>query len=69
MGNAVPSPEEFQYPDSLCRIVVVSPTAGEECMTALAKLPRNARILAVGNSLEELQREGNLFVEVRHQTT
>ena len=48
MGNVVATdPDNFQFPDSACRIVVLSPTSGEDCVTELALLPRNARILAV----------------------
>ena len=43
--------------------MVLSPTSGEDCVTELALLPRNARILAIGNTLEELMKDGNLFTE------
>ncbi len=49
---------------SECRIVVVGPRNGDNCMLELAKLPIEARILATGSSLEELQQDGNLFTEV-----
>jgi len=64
MGNVVATdPDNFQFPDSACRIVVVAPTSGEDCVTELAMLPRNARILAIGSNLEELMKDGNLFTE------
>lgn len=52
-----------QFPDSACRIVVISPTSGEDCIVELSMLPRNARILAIGNSLEELSKDLVLFSE------
>jgi phosphoglycerate dehydrogenase-like enzyme len=46
-----------------CRIVVVSPSSGEDCLTELRFLPRSARIVAIGNSLDELLKEGYNFMD------
>lgn len=51
-----------------CRIVVVGPKSGDDCLLELVNLPPEARILATGSTLEELQSEGNLFTEVSTQT-
>ena len=46
-------------------IQVVSPTSGEDCVTELSYLPRSARILAIGNSIEDLTKDGTyVFSEV-----
>jgi phosphoglycerate dehydrogenase-like enzyme len=65
MGNTTgaTSPEDWQFRDCACRIVVIGPNTGEDCVSELARLPRNARILAMGSTLEELQRDGQLFTE------
>ena len=63
MGNVVTSPDDFQFPESACRIVVISPTSGEDCIADLSFLPRNARILAIGSSVEELEKDGILYTE------
>lgn len=47
-----------------CRIVVVGPKNGDDCLLELVNLPTEARILATGQNLEELRSEGNLFTEV-----
>jgi hypothetical protein len=49
---------------SECRIVVVGPRNGEECLVELARLPKEARIIATGSTVEELRQDGNLFTEV-----
>jgi hypothetical protein len=47
-----------------CRIVIVGPRSGDDCLLELAHLPQEARILATGNTLEEIQQDGELFTEV-----
>ena len=38
--------------------------SGDDCLTALTFLPKEARILATGNNLEELQKDSPYFSEV-----
>ena len=63
MGNEFSSATDDQMPDSHCRIVVISPSSGDDCLTELRFLPRSARIVAIGNSLDELLRQGHLFTD------
>lgn len=51
-------------PMTNCRIVVVAPRNGDDCLVELAKLPKEARILATGRNVEELREDGDLFTEV-----
>ena len=46
---------------SRCRIVIIAPTIGEDCLTELRHLPKDAQIIAMGNSLEELYKVSPLF--------
>lgn len=48
---------------SNCRIVIVGPQSGEESLTELRHLPPEARIIATGNNIAELSKDGNLFTE------
>jgi phosphoglycerate dehydrogenase-like enzyme len=55
---------EFPFPMMTnCRIVIVGPRNGDDSLLELAQLPRDARILATGKTLEELRTDGNLFAE------
>lgn len=47
-----------------CRIVVVGPRSGDNSLLELANLPREARIIATGCTLEELKQDGDLYTEV-----
>lgn len=38
--------------------------SGDDSVTALAYLPKEARILATGNNLQELQKDSSFFSEV-----
>lgn len=51
---------------SNCRIVIIAPRNGEDCLSVLGTLPSSARILAIGNNLEELQAGEGFFSEVRY---
>jgi hypothetical protein len=65
MGNSQGNSSEFPFPMMTnCRIVVVGPQSGDECLVELANLPKEARILATGSNLEELRKDGELFTEV-----
>lgn len=46
---------------SRCRIVIIAPIIGEDCLTELRHLPKDAEIVAMGNSLEELNKASTLF--------
>eukprot|EP01038_Epipyxis_sp_PR26KG_P012110 gene12110-16213_t len=65
MGNeqSFDVPSEFKFVSTKCRIVVVGAKSGDDALTELSKLPPQARILATGNNLEELRKDGNLFSE------
>lgn len=69
MGNeqtSVFNSSEFPFPVMTnCRIVVVGPRSGDDSLFELVHLPKDARILATGANIEELQTDGNLFTEVR----
>ena len=56
------------YPISLCncRIVVVGAKSGDPCLLALSNLPPEARIIATGNTLAEIQKDGELYSEVQY---
>lgn len=66
MGNEASTPlsslEKLQATN--CRIVVLGPKSGDDCLLELVNLPNDARILATGTSLEELKKDGNMFSEV-----
>jgi hypothetical protein len=38
--------------------------SGDHCLTELSNLPKEARILATGNNLQEIQQDSYLFSEV-----
>ena len=63
MGNDASTMVDRSPSESTCRIVVVSPSSGEDCLTELRFLPKSARIVAIGNSLEELLKEGYNFMD------
>lgn len=63
MGNEVSNTYDDQMPDSHCRIVIISPSTGEDCLTELRFLPRSARIVAIGSTLDELMKQGYLFTD------
>ena len=47
-----------------CRIVVVGPRNFEDALVELTNLPREARIVGTGSTLEELKQDGDMFSEV-----
>jgi hypothetical protein len=49
---------------SECRIVVIGPKNGDDCLTELRHLPKDAVILGTGTTVSELQRDCPLFTEV-----
>eukprot|EP00981_Chlorochromonas_danica_P013096 scaffold5788_cov159-Ochromonas_danica.AAC.12 len=55
MGNETSSLEKLQATN--CRIVVVGPKSGDDCLLELVNLPKDARILATGANLEELKKD------------
>ena len=55
---------DFPISQSNCRIVVVGAKSGDNCLTALANLPSEARIIATVNNLSEIQKDGELYSEV-----
>lgn len=63
-ATAFMNPGEANIALSNCRIVIVGPRSGEDCLLELAHLPKEARILATGNTIEELRQDGELFTEV-----
>lgn len=63
MGNEISNAVDSLGDESRCRIVVISPSSGEDCLTELRFLPRSAHIVAIGNSLEELLKEGYNFMD------
>ena len=64
-ATAFMNPSEATIAMCTCRIVVVGPKSGDDSLLELSHLPQEARILATGNTLEELQQDGELFTEVR----
>ena len=54
----------LNFPLSNCRIVVVGPRNGDDCLTELAYLPKEARIMATGINLKELEQDSLNFSEV-----
>ena len=63
MGAETSNTSDSHTTEPSCRIVVVSPSSGEDCLTELRFLPRSARIVAIGNSLDELLKEGYNFMD------
>ena len=63
MGAETSTTSDAHTSEPSCRIVVVSPSSGEDCLTELRFLPRSARIVAIGNSLDELLKEGYDFMD------
>jgi hypothetical protein len=57
--------KDYPISQSHCRIVVVGPKSGDNCLLALSHLPKEARIIATGNNLSEIQKDGELYSEVR----
>lgn len=55
---------DYAISRSSCRIVVVGRKSGDGCLLALANLPPNARIVATGNNIEEIKKDGDLYSEV-----
>lgn len=55
---------ETKLSSTHCRIVVVGPKSGDTSLLELANLPKDARILATGQNLDEIRRDGELFAEV-----
>ena len=55
---------DFPVSQSNCRIVVVGAKSGDQSLLALGNLPKEARIIATGNTLEEIQKDGELYTEV-----
>jgi hypothetical protein len=47
-----------------CRIVVVGPRNYEDALSELVHLPKEARIIGTGSTIEELRQDGDLFSEV-----
>lgn len=58
---------DYPIAQSNCRIVVVGAKSGDQSLLALANLPKEARIIATGNTLEEIQKDGDLYTEVQYQ--
>ncbi len=56
--------KDYHISQCKCRIVVVGPKSGDDCLTELGRLPKDARIIATGNTLEEIQRDGDIYEEV-----
>jgi hypothetical protein len=63
-ATAFMNPGEANIALSNCRIVIVGPRSGDDYLMELAHLPKEARILATGNTVEELRQDGELFTEV-----
>jgi hypothetical protein len=56
--------KDFPIAQSNCRIVVVGSKSGDNCLLALSHLPAAARIIATGNNLAEIQKDGDIYSEV-----
>ena len=54
----------MNFPLAQCRIVVVGPRSGDACLTELAHLPKEARIMATGMNLKELEQDSANYSEV-----
>lgn len=59
---------DYPISQSNCRIVVVGAKSGDKALLALSHLPQEARIIATGNNLEEIQKDGDLYGEVSLQS-
>lgn len=46
------------------QIVVLGPKSGDDALLKLAQLPAEARIVATGTSLADIQRDGDDFAKV-----
>ena len=55
---------DYPVAQSNCRIVVVGAKSGDTCLLALSSLPPEARIIATGNNLAEIKKDGDLYSEV-----
>ncbi len=55
---------DYPISQANCRIVVLGPKSGDDALLALSQLPSEARIVATGTSLAEIQRDGELYSEV-----
>lgn len=62
-ATAFMNPGEANIAMCDCRIVIVGPRSGDDSLFELAHLPKDARILATGNTLEEIRQDGELFTE------
>ena len=53
------------YPIAMCqcRIVVVGAKSGDTSLLALSNLPPEARIIATGNNLAEIKKDGEMYSE------
>ena len=50
--------------DNAVCTVVVGRKSGDACLVELSRLPKNARIVATGTTLEEIMKDGDLYSEV-----
>jgi len=55
---------DYAVSQTNCRIVVLGPKSGDNALLALSQLPPEARIVATGTSLAEIQKDGDLYSEV-----
>lgn len=55
---------DYAVSQTNCRIVVLGPKSGDKALLALSQLPSEARIVATGTSLAEIQKDGDLYSEV-----
>lgn len=65
-GDGIFNPSTYPFPImTACRIVIIAPRSGDDSLLELVNLPKEARILATGQNLEELRAEhDDLFAEV-----
>lgn len=56
--------KDYPLSQSNCRIVIVGSKSGDNCLLALSHLPKEARIIATGNNLAEIQMDGEMYSEV-----
>ena len=59
--------KDYPLSQSNCRIVIVGSKSGDNCLLALSHLPKEARIIATGNNLAEIQMDGEMYSEVNIQ--
>lgn len=62
-SNIIATPE-MNLALTKCRIVVVGPRNYEDALSELVHLPKEARIIGTGSTIEELRQDGDLFSEV-----